>query len=589
MAGVTTDGAAVSAPFRPRRLSRFAGMAVAGSALAVVGWFVIAFLYYPNLTILGSVLSPADGTIADTLTTVFTSPRVLAAIRDTLIVAAVSIVTVNVVGIAQTFLLDGVRLRGRRFLTVAFAVPLVFGSVSAVTGYEAVYGSGGVLTRLLQIVIPDLPSTWFSGMAAVLFVHTFTMTGYHFLFLRPALRRIDFSMVEAARSLGKGPAYAMFRIVLPLLRPMLLATTLMVFIGAIGSFAAPNILGGGSFQMVGPLILALTKLGRPDMAAVLGLALSAVTVGALVWALRAERRSAGSGSKFARPFEPIALQNRPLRTGAHIAAYLLAAINLVPLVVTAYLSFMPPSALRTLDFGAGLTLMNYIQVFSDPNVSRPLVNSLILCAIAIPAAIVIGTFLAHLFQRRPGPVTDAVQVSLFLPYFLPAVLLALGFTIAFGSANLLVGGEVLIGGYWILPIAYTVLLLPTVLRFVRAGYAGLDPALEEAGRSLGAGTLRRFLRITLPLLLPVILQVGALGFNQTFDEYTVSVMLYNVNNQPLGVTLGSLAASDDPGLAGVATSYVIINTLLAIVVILFADRMAARSSRQLRSRAGATR
>ncbi|AAT89225.1 ABC transporter permease [Leifsonia xyli subsp. xyli] len=550
----------------------------------MIGWFVVAFLYYPNLAVVGSVLSPAQGMLAETLTQVFGSARVLAAIRDTLIVAVISVVTVNIFGIAQTFLLDAVRLRGRGLLTLAFAVPLVFGSVSAVTGYNAVYGSNGLLTGVLQRVFHGLPGTWFSGMAAVLVVHTFTMTGYHFLFLRPALRRIDFSMVEAARSLVRGTGYALFRVVLPLLRPMPLATTLMVFTGAVGSFAAPNILGGGGFQMVGPLVLALSKLGRPDMAAVLGLALSAITVGALIWALRAERRSARAGSKFAQPFRPIRIRNPFLRAGAHGVASLLAVVNLLPLVATVYLSLLPASAIRTLDFGAGLTVANYVQVFSNPAVAQPLLNSLAMIAVAIPAAGVIGTVLAYLLHRRPGPLTDAIQVSLFLPYFLPAVVLALGFTIAFGTATPLVGGQVLIGGYWILPLAYTVMLLPTAIRFVRASYTGIDPALDEAGRSLGAGSARRFLRLSLPLLLPVLLQVAALGFNQTFEEYTVSVMLYNVNNQPLGVTMGSLAASDAPGLAGIATSYVVISTVPAVVVVLFADRMAARSARQLHGR-----
>lgn len=84
----------------------------------------------------------------------------------------------------------------------------------------------------------------------------------------------------------------------------------------------------------------------------------------------------------------------------------------------------------------------------------------------------------------------------------------------------------------------------------------------------------------LPALTPVLLQVAALGFNDTLSEYTVSVMLYNINNKPLGVTLGTLAAEQDPNLVGLTTAYVVTITALSIVVVLFADRMALRASRR---------
>lgn len=552
------------------------------AAIAAFGWFVMTFLFFPNLSVLDAVLRSDQGSVGEVASRLLDSSRVVGAVRDTLVIAVISTVTANVVGIAQVFFLEAFTIRGKGFLTVAYAVPLVFGSIAAVTGYAMVYGENGFITRMLQAVIPGLPDNWFSGMGAVIFVHTFTMTGYHFLFLRPAIRRVDFSMVEAARSLGMRPLPALFRVVLPVLKPTILASVLMAFISTLTSFAAPTILGGPELTMIAPMIQALSGLGRMDMAALLGLLLGATTTVLLVWALRQERGSgAVMASKTPRPFEPMRLRSRGAKILAYGCAYLLAIVNLAPLVVTALLSFAPVEAIRRGEISLELSAEHYVRMLTNPTAYEPLVNSLTLAAIAIPLALVTGTVAAHLSYRSPRRfIGDLIQLTMFLPYFLPGILVALGFLIAFGAGSALVGGQVLVGTYWILPLAYTVLLLPVVSRFVTATYAGLDPSLDDAARSLGASPVRRFLTVILPALTPVLLQVAALGFNDTLSEYTVSVMLYNTNNKPLGVTLGTLAAEQDPNLVGLTTAYVVIITALSIVVVLFADRMALRASRR---------
>lgn len=568
------------APVRSRATRWVARVAVLVVAV-LASWFVITFLYVPNASIIAALFSGKSGSVVDTASELFRSGRVQGAIRDTLIVAAVSVITVNFVGMVQVFLLEAIEVRGRAFLKIAFAVPLVFGSVAAVTGYTMVYGTHGFLTRFIRTIAPGVPDTWFSGMFAVIFVHTFTMTGYHFLFLRPAIRRIDFSMIEAARSLGMGPVRALVSVVVPILRSTLFAAVLMVLIGAIGSFAAPNILGGGDFTMIGPLINALTKLGRPDMAALLGLVLALVTVGLLTWALGAERKAAAfAPNKSARPFRRLRLTQPVVRAAAHGLAYSLAVINLLPLVVTLIMSLSPVEAIRTGNL-SGLTLEHYVTAFTNVTALQPILNSLLLCLIAIPTALTLGTLFSHFLARSKTRWTDIIQVSLFLPYFLPGVLIALGFLVAFGSPSAFLGGRVLVGSFWILPLAYVVILLPTVVRFLRATYAGMDPSLDDAARSLGAAPMRRFFFVVFPVLLPVLFQVAALNFNHTFDEYTVSVMLYNVNNRTLGVAMGSLASSLDLSLVGVATTYVVLTTAVGMLVILIADKMAARASERL--------
>ena len=560
--------------------ARLGGRLASVVTVVALSWFFVTFVYSPNISIVGNVVGAEDG-IGALVDRLLGSTRVVNGIRETLIVAAISLVTVNVVGITQVFLLEGLHLRGKRFLTAAYALPLVFGSVSLVTGYTLVYGRSGLLTEALQSIHPGLDDGWFTGRWAVIFVHTFALTNFHFLFLRPAIRRVDFSLVEAARSLGMSPVRAMVSVVLPALRPMLITTTLMVLIISGSSFAAPHILGGGGFTMVGPLVQTLNNVGRPDLAALLALGLGVVTAALMIPALRSERRfAAAAASKVPVPFEPMRLKRRSSRIVAHVVAYTLAVINLLPFAASVLLSLSPIEDIRSNRISTSPTLVHFRRVLTEPDILEPLRNSLTLSLMAVTAAIVIGTVSALVIHRRRGLVGDLIQVSVFLPYFLPGILIAIGFLLAFGSPAPLLGGRVLVGSYVILPLAYIVSLLPLIVRLVGAGLAGIDPTLGDAGRSLGAGPLRVSTAITLPLLAPVLLQASAISFNSTFDEYTLSVMLYNVNNRPVGVVLGTLAGSRDPETAGITSAYIIVNTLVTLVVILAADRAAGRAARR---------
>ena len=111
------------------------------------------------------------------------------------------------------------------------------------------------------------------GFAAVLMVHSFSMTSFHIIFVRGAVRRIDNSTIEAARALGAGSFRIFTQIGIPILKPAIYAATLLLFLGALGSHAAPFILGGRDFEMINSLIQVLNSIRRVDMAALLSLVL----------------------------------------------------------------------------------------------------------------------------------------------------------------------------------------------------------------------------------------------------------------------------------------------------------------------------
>ena len=98
----------------------------------------------------------------------------------------------------------------------------------------------------------------------------------------------------------------------------------------------------------------------------------------------------------------------------------------------------------------------------------------------------------------------AIEALLALPWAVPGTVFAIALATAFSVHSPVAGRFVLIGTLWILPLAYLVRNLPITSRAILAGFRALDPSLEEAAATLGAGRWRTLRRVTLPLLRPAL-------------------------------------------------------------------------------------
>jgi len=544
------------------------------AGFAVLAWTVVAFLYTPLAMVLREAFFSDGRATTATIERLAGARNVREALWNTFWMAGATLVTVNLVGLFQIVVLEFLRVRGAAFLKVAFATPLVFGSVTAITGYNFVYGDHGAVTELLTWIVPGIDRGWFRGWPAVLIAHTFLMTHYHFLFLRAAVRRVDFATVEAARSLGANPLTALLRVVLPVIRPTVFAVSLLVLLSALTSLAAPAILGGRDFRMINQMIMGLNAIRRADMAALLALLLGVVSLMIFLMLRWIEARGAYSGgAKTPVPMQKVPIANPFANFAIHAVAWLLFAIYATPVVFTILFSFAPSASIAMDVFPRALTLANYISVLGEGATLKPLVNSLVMSGMAVAAVLALSLFASHLIARTRNVATGVLEFSLFIPWVLPSSLVAIGLIIAFDAPNPLIFGNVLLGSYAILPIAYGILVIPMMVRLIGAAMVGLDPRLRDAARALGAGPLTRFVRITLPLLAPVLVLVAALAFNDLVNEYTVSAFLFNPNNRPLGVAIAGFAASTDPEQTARGLVYATLVMSFSFAIIMLADRL----------------
>jgi len=389
----------------------------------------------------------------------------------------------------------------RRFWVVATALPLAIPTYVGSYAFIGALGPRGILQGWLEpFGVDALPEIYgFRGAWLVLTLFTYP---YVLLTVRAAIRRLDPSLEEASRTLGRGRWSTFRRVVIPQLRPSITAGSLLVALYTLSDFGAVSMLRFDSFTRA-IFVQYRASLDR-SMAAVLGLVLVAVTLVVLSGEGLA-RRSAGyhrlhSGGARPAPVTPLGRWRWP-------AFALCSALLLLSLVVP--LAVIVTWLLRGLEAGEPLRLTTTLVG-----------NSLRASAAGALATVVAAWPVAVLSVRRGGWLARLVEGACWLGHSLPGVVVAL--SLVFFGARVVPD---LYQTHWMLTLAYVVLFLPQALGAIRTSLLQINPRVEEASRMLGAGTVATMRRVVLPLARPGVLAGGALVFLTCMKELPATLLL----------------------------------------------------------------
>jgi iron(III) transport system permease protein len=538
---------------------RGAGAVTAGLLLAVLLWLVL----YPLVLVLAEGVHGAEGWTLEYVRQFVGRPTEMRALWGSLWTSVASVALAALLGIPLAFLLGRYDLPGGRVLGGLVALPAVLPPLVGVVAFLFLYGEAGFASLLLMRLLRLEEPPWrLEGAGAILLVHAYSMYVYFYLLVRAALVSLDGSQLEAAASLGAGRWRTLRRVVLPHLKPALAGAALLTFMTALGSFSAPYVFGGG-FRVMPTQIVATRLNGENQLAMVETASLAALALLAL---LLFRSRSGGPGSaggrKGAGPARIVI--RRPLaRLVTGVVGWGLALLLLLPHLTLVLVSFVPVGTWTTQPLPPAYTVNNYLTLVQDPVRVRPLVNSTWLATVATIAAVAIALAAALLNTRRTSGPRRAIEALLALPWAVPGTVFAIALATAFSVREPLAGRFILVGTLWILPLAYLVRSLPITSRAITSGVRALDPSLDEAAASLGAGRRRTLVRVTLPLLRPALLAGASLAFVTAFGDFVTSIMLYTYDTRPISLEiLSSLRQAD----VGVAAAYGVVLMLVSAAV-----------------------
>ena len=543
---------------RSARLRRPAGgwaMAwIAALLLALLLWSVV----YPNASIVVGSFERGLGDWRDFAA----SPADRDALWGTILVSIGSVIGALIVGVPLAFLLTRTEFRGRRVLSGVATLPAALPPLVGVIAFLFLYGESGVVTRVVQHALGLSSAPWtFTGLSAVVFVHAYTMYVYVFLFVSAGLERYDTTLDEAAAGLGASKALALRRVTLPLLTPSIAGAMLLVFMSALGSFSAPYIFGGGA-RVLSTQILVSKLNGAMGLAYVETTVLAVTAVVALLVLRRLEGRRrytvAGKGRATRQ-----ALRSPVARTLLPFVAVVVVVLLVLPHAMVVLVSFARDGAWTTQVLPPEYTLDNYRRLASESALWRPITNSVAMGTVSTVANAIVCFAIAYVVVLSRAPGRRALALLSALPWAIPATAIALGLAATFDRNDPAQLRVLLVGTFWILPLAYFIRNIPLVTSAVEGSLRQMDPTLEDAARGLGASKWLALRRVVIPAARPGLIAGTMLAGVAAVGEFVASVVLYTHSSRPISVEILSQIRNTA---FGTAAAYSVLLILLVLVI-----------------------
>jgi spermidine/putrescine transport system permease protein len=186
----------------------------------------------------------------------------------------------------------------------------------------------------------------------------------------------------------------------------------------------------------------------------------------------------------------------------------------LPIVVMIAFSFNDPAGRQNITW-QGFTLRNYLDIWGRPDITGPMVNSLIVAVAATLIATILGTLIGIALTRYEFRGRDGLNLLIFIPMATPEIILGASLLSLFVS----IGQQ---RDLTTIVIAHVMFNISYVVVTVRARIAGFNRSLEEAAMDLGADEWQTFRRVTFPLIFPGILAAALLAFALSIDDYVIT-------------------------------------------------------------------
>lgn len=536
---------------------------------AALGWILVGYILYPALTTF-TVSFVDQGEFALKWYREFLfSASGPETIRNSIILGLLTVVCCGTVGTSLAFFINFFRFPGRVWVDKLLLLPVMMPGIMIVFSFVQLYGESGLVTKGIELLLGLNEAPYnFTGLTGILFVHTYTQYVYFYITVSLSIKQLDWAVIESARILGASRTRVFFSIIIPLISPALITSSVVTFMTGIGSFSAPSIIGG--YNVLTTRILLAKANNYMGLASVQVVILTLISLLFFAFFRWYERRRVFSSSVKGVPMRPVEIKNTLARTAVYFIAGATAFLILLPFAVIIMLSFVDSGTWMVSIFPERFTLDNYLAIFSRRRVYEPFMNSISMSLIAAALCLLVALPSSYLIEKTRSRFRWAVDILVMLPWAMPAAAIAINIINAASRPVIFTFNSVLVGTYLLLPVGYFLRSFPIAVKTVQLAFQDLNDNLIEASRSLGASGIITFRRVMLPLLAPGLLAGFILAFVHSIGEYTVSAFLYTVSNKPVSIAMVNAIFEYDIGLAMAYGSLLI---MLTIVLSLFVGRI----------------
>jgi iron(III) transport system permease protein len=482
----------------------------------------------------------------------FSEVKYAKAVGNSLLLGGVVTLIATSIGVFLAYITARFTFPLKALIAILPLITLVTPEVIVAQTWLMMLGNNGLITRFLGDFGLILPSFygWFGLITAMSFIY-YT---YAYIGTLAAIKGFDVSLEEAAQSLGTSPATSRLKVLVPVLLPAVLASSLLIFTMVMGNFALATILGNRV-----PLLSVLTYQAAVSETAsnpVLQSTLASLSIVIVMIVLFFQRWIVSRGRfEMVQGREAIAVKMQGVKgVLLGLIAAIIVIISLMPLfavIIGAFTAARGP----VMRWGQWTTA-NLERVFN--NALQPFINSLTYAAIATFIALILSIIIGYLVVKKRNIITPFLDYLAALPLALSGTALGISLVLAFNVS--------LSGTAAIIVLAYVVRRLPFGLRNASSTLYNIPNSLEEASISLGVSPFASFIKVVLPLMIPALAGAAVLTWTTTIAELSASIIVYSGGRETMPIQIYKLI---DSGLMAQASAFglILVCTIILPLVI----------------------
>jgi len=461
-----------------------------------------------------------------------------------LFVSAIS----TIIGFIFAYAHAYIKLPFKKLFNLIAILPLISPPFALAMSFIMLFGQQGFVSKVI-LGIQNSNVYGFRGLATVQILTFFPVA---YLVLVGLLKQIDPSMEEAARNLGATRWQTFRTILLPLLKPGIANSFLLVFIQTVADFGNPMVIGGNFNTMAAQVYL--QAMGNYDIKGGTALATVLLSLSVLMFVL--QKYWIGNKSY-------VTLTGKPSRERALVndtASLIVIGIPcfLVALFIMILYGLIP--------FGSFVNLWGIDYTFTTRHYKyiwdlgiKPILDTTELSLISMPITGIFGMVIAFLIVRKKFFGRSAIEFVSLLSLAIPGTVIGMGYVLAYNEPPL-----VLTGTGTIIVLSFVFRSMPVGIRAGVASLQQIDPAIEEAAQDLGAGTFKVFRSVTIPLIKSAFFSGLVYSFVRSMTAVSAVIFLVSANVNLLTVAIMSHV---DVGRLGVAAAYSTVLICIVLIVV----------------------
>ena len=504
----------------------------------------------------------------------YTDPALTEIIVNTLVFTLGSAVVATILALFLAYLNTRTNIPFKFLFRIISIIPMMIPHILFSVSWALLLNpSNGLINRFLREILhlQDAPFNIYT-LPGMILVEGLLDLPIAYLIIAPAMAAFDVSLEESSKVCGASNLRTLTRITLPVLRPAILASGILVIVRSLASFAVPSVIGmPGRIYVLATHIYRIIATGYATdygMAAAVGMSAlaTAVTLIYIYRYLTAESEKYVTISS--RGYRPAVIDLKGARYPlCGIVGLISFVLIVLPVLILFYTSLLPYSMVPGAKAFAMMSLKNWTAVLRDPISLLSLKNSLFLGVVGATLGTILSILVAYVIVKVRTTAAGVLESLSFLSFSFPGIVVGVGFMWFFVRTPLY-------ATLWSLLIGYIATYLPYGIRPLSSAFVQVHSHLEESSRVCGGGTFYTLRRIVIPLLIPGIVSAWILMATMFVRELTLSVVLSRPGTEVLAVQILRFAEDGLWGkLSALGIMMIFISTGLVVAASLIGGRL----------------